>query len=394
MSTIADVIIIGGGPAGLATAFHLGRRGASTLLLEQHDFINQAGSSAGVTRQFRIPYPDEYMVKLAVAAQPFWDELQNTTSLPLLDKVGTLWFGDPAVRSTEGNIGAAEKSLTAAGVPYTTLSADDIQRDYPFTDLPDTYVGLFQPDGASINLRATQQALLDANAANPNVTLRPRSPVLEIAESDGVFKVRTPDGVCVGRKLVITPGPYVDSVINLLGFQISATYWNMSSAYFRILDPTLTLPTWFVFQNPVGDNGNQFYGFPAVDWDYPGYIRVAPDFVMSVLEDPAKRSAQPNPQELAFTSAWVSDHMRGLDPTPAFTSTCLVALSTLPDKQMLLDFAPGFVPRSKDVVVFATGWAAKFTPLIGRILADLTLDGSTSFDIAPFQLGDNFFSAL
>src|SRR4051794_13572332 len=121
MSNSFDAIVIGGGAAGLAAAFHLGKRNASTLVLERYDFLNQLGSSAGVTRQYRIPYPEEYMVKMAVAAQPFWEELQNTTRMPLLDPVGTLWFGDPTVKSTEGNIGAAEKALAAAGVPFNTL---------------------------------------------------------------------------------------------------------------------------------------------------------------------------------------------------------------------------------------------------------------------------------
>jgi len=394
MSQIFDVIVIGGGPAGLAAAFQLGNRNASTLVLEQFSFLNQSGSSAGVSRQYRIPYPEEYMVKLAVAAQPFWDELQELSPLPLRLKVGTLWFGDPAVKSTEGNIRAAEAALVAAGVPFSTLTAADIEGQYPFTNLPDTYVGLFQPDGASINLRATQEALINLIQGNPNVMLQDQAKVVAIAEEGGLFTVKTGQGMFAGKKLVLTPGPYVNSVINLLGFTVAATYWNMSSAYFKITDPSVALPTWFVFQNAIGKNGNQFYGFPAVDWDYPGYIRVAPDFVMSPIKDPGKRTSVPNSQELGFTSDWVSNHMRGLDPEPAFTSTCLVALSTIPDKQMILDFAPAFIPNREDIIVFATGWAAKFTPLVGRILADLAIDGKTSFDIKPFQVGDTYFSAI
>jgi len=61
---------------------------------------------------------------------------------------------------------------------------------------------------------------------------------------------------------------------------------------------------------------------------------------------------------------------------------------------MILDFAPAFIPNREDIIVFATGWAAKFTPLVGRILADLAIDGKTSFDIKPFQVGDTYFSAI
>jgi glycine/D-amino acid oxidase-like deaminating enzyme len=50
-----DVIVIGGGPMGLSTAYHLSKRQMRTLVLERFTFFNQLGSSAGVSRQFRIP---------------------------------------------------------------------------------------------------------------------------------------------------------------------------------------------------------------------------------------------------------------------------------------------------------------------------------------------------
>ncbi len=386
-----DVIVIGGGPIGQAAAYALSLRKARTLVLEQFTFGNQLGSSAGVSRQFRIPYPDQYMVKLVKQSIPFWDELQARTPVPLMDKVGTLWFGDPDVHSTEGNIKQAEAALQAEGVPYTTLTAADLQREYAFRDLPTSYTGLFQADGASINLQATIRTLLDWNRASPYVTLADEAPVTHIEWQQGAFEVRTPLGTFTAGKLVLAPGPFANSVFNLLQFRVAATYWNMASAFYRKTRPDIQYPTWFVFQNPVGDNGNQFYGFPEVDWNYPGYIRVASDFVIQPLTSPGQRTLVPNPQELGYTAAWVRDHMTGLDPTPHYTSTCLIALSKIPNKELLVDFAPDHVPHHEDVVVYATGWAGKFVPLMGRILSDLALDGRTPFDISHFQLGHQFF---
>ncbi|WP_185288103.1 FAD-dependent oxidoreductase [Chryseobacterium lactis] len=389
-----DVIVIGGGAIGLATAYHLGKRKAKTLVLEQFTFVNQQGSSAGVSRQFRIPYPDEYMVKMALEAQPYWDELQKETETELLDKVGTLWFGDPEVHSTEGNIAEAEKALKALGVPYSTLTAKEIEDQYHFRNLPDNYTGLFQPDGASINFKATIETLLNLCRKEETVQLEENSPVLEITPKGELFEVLTPNGIYIAKKLAIIPGPYINSVINLLDFKIEATYWNMASAYFKKTDPDIQYPTWFVFQNSVGQNGNQFYGFPSVDWDHPEYIRVAPDFVITPLEEPNDRTFIPNPEELSYTSDWIKNHMTGLDPEPEYTSTCLIALSTIPNKELLIDFAPKYVPNHKNIVVYATGWAAKFTPFLGKIMSDLALDGHTDFDISHFQLGRKYFLAL
>ncbi|MBO9613278.1 MAG: FAD-dependent oxidoreductase [Dyadobacter sp.] len=389
-----DVIVVGGGAIGLSTGYHLGKRKAKTLVLEQFNFKNQLGSSAGVSRQYRIPYPEEYMVQMALDAQPYWDELQTLTPKTLLDKVGTLWFGDPSVHSTEGNIAEAEQALKALNVPYTSLTAKEIEAQYHFRNLPDTYTGLFQADGASIDFRATIETLYQACERNPYTILQDESPVTAIEQDGKLFNVTTPKGVFTSEKLVLVPGPYIDGVINLLGFTIEATYWNMSSCYFKKTDPTIQYPTWFVFQNAIGSNGNQFYGFPGVDWDHPEYIRVAPDFVIDPLTSPEQRTLVPNPQELAYTSAWVRDHMTGLDPTPHFTSTCLIALSRIPDKELLIDFAPPYVPNNQNIVVYATGWAAKFTPFLGKILTELALDGHSTFDISPFKLGYTYFKAI
>ncbi len=389
-----DVIVIGGGAIGLATAYHLGKRKAKTLVLEQFTFVNQLGSSAGVSRQFRIPYPDEYMVQMALDAQPYWDELESASDTSLLDKVGTLWFGDPAVHSTEGNIAEAEAALKALNVPYTTLTAKEIEEKYHFKNLPETYTGLFQPDGASINFKATIEALLGLCQKEETVELKENSPVLKINQIGKLFEIETPNGIYITEKLSIIPGPYINSVINLLDFKIDATYWNMSSAYFKKNDPAIQYPTWFVFQNAIGQNGNQFYGFPSVDWDHPEYIRVAPDFVITPLDEPNERTLIPNQQELDYTAEWVKDHMTGLSTEPEYTSTCLIALSTIPNKELLIDFAPSYVPNHKNIVLYATGWAAKFTPFLGKIMSDLALDGHTDFDISPFQLGQKFFKAI
>lgn len=389
-----EVIVIGGGAIGMATAYHLSKRKSKTLVLEQFNFKNQLGSSAGVSRQYRIPYPEDYMVQMALNSQPYWDEIQTLTPRTLLDKVGTLWFGDPAVHSTEGNIAEAEAALKSLNVPYSTLTSKQIEEQYHFRNLPDTYTGLFQADGASIDFKATIQTLYETNKQSQYVSLKAESPVIDIKQINKLFEVTTPNGIYTSEKLVIVPGPYIDSVINLLKFRIQATYWNMSSAYFKKLDKSIQYPTWFVFQNAIEANGNQFYGFPGVVWDHPEYIRVAPDFVIDPLSEPDERTLVPNKQSLEYTAQWVRNHMTGLDPTPCYTSTCLIALSKIANKELIIDFAPPYVPNHKNIVIYATGWAAKFTPFLGKILSEMALDGHSDFDITPFKLGDRFFKAI
>ena len=389
-----DVIVIGGGAMGLSTAYHLAENKTKTLVLERFRFLNQRGSSAGVSRQFRIPYPERYMVQMVLDAVPYWQELQSIADKQLLDKVGTLWFGDPEVKSTEGNIKVAEAPLKAKKVPFTTHNSKEIEKQYNFRNLPPNYVGLFQPDGASIDLKAALETLLKSNQDSPYVTLMEDSEVKSIQQKGKLFEVTTAHGTYVSEKLVLTPGPYIDEVARLLNFGTKVIYWNMSSAYFKKTDPKVKFPTWFVFQNPEGESGNEFYGFPEVEWDHPGYIRVAPDFVLKPLTDPKQRKSVPSKKELAYTSAWVKNHMKGLDSKPHFESTCFVALSKNANKELIIDFAPNYVPNNKNIVIYGTGWAGKFVPLMGKILSDLTLKGKTKYDISHFKLGDKFFKQI
>jgi glycine/D-amino acid oxidase-like deaminating enzyme len=389
-----DVVIIGGGAMGLSTAYHLAENKTKTLVLERFRFLNEFGSSAGVSRQFRIPYPEPYMVQMVLDAVPYWQELQGITDKQLLDKVGTLWFGDPEVKSTEGNIKVAEASLKAKKVAFTKLNSKEIEKQYNFSNLPSTYVGLFQPDGASIDLKATLETLLKSNQESPYVDLVEDSEVKIIRQRGQLFEVTTAHGTYIFEKLVLTPGPYIDEVARLLNFGTQVIYWNMSSTYFKKTDPKVKFPTWFVFQNPEGQSGNEFYGFPEVKWDHPGYIRVAPDFVMKPLTDPKQRTSVPDKKEIEYTSVWVKNHMKGLDPKPYFKSTCFVALSKNQNKELIIDFASDYVPNCENIVIYATGWAGKFVPLMGKILSDLTLDGKTKYDISYFKLGDEFFKPL
>jgi sarcosine oxidase/L-pipecolate oxidase len=60
-----DVVIVGGGPVGLATAYQCAKAGKSVLLLEQFNLFNQSGSSNDLVRLFRTIYTEDFMADLA-----------------------------------------------------------------------------------------------------------------------------------------------------------------------------------------------------------------------------------------------------------------------------------------------------------------------------------------
>lgn len=73
---------------GLATAAELANTKKNVLVLEQFGFFNDKESSAGLSRQFRVQYAQEYISELALESIPYWEKLQKKTDEQLIDKVG------------------------------------------------------------------------------------------------------------------------------------------------------------------------------------------------------------------------------------------------------------------------------------------------------------------
>lgn len=379
-----DIIIIGGGAIGLSAAYHAGKRGLRTLVLEKNGVLNDAGSSAGASRQFRLQYAQQYMAELSLASQEYWAELQAYSQKPLIQQNGSLWFGDPDLNSQEGGISAAETVMDELSIPYTKLDSAKIEADFPFTGLPKDYEGFFQASGGIINLKATEEAAFDAALATGNVEIHEFEPSLDIQESANGVMVRTEVGEYSAAKLAICAGAYVNDALKPLELSLEIDIWQMSSAYFAKSDPNVKLPTWFVFQNP-GDSA-LFYGFPEVDWAHPGYIRVATDFPDAILSDPSQRSYIPSRKSLALDSKWVAEHMVGLDPAPRFTATCLIALAKQKDRELLLDYTPAWGGKHSNIVTYSAGWAGKYIPILGDMIVRMLENPAETLEYGNFSI--------
>ena len=86
-----DVIVIGCGGVGSAAIYHLARRGAKVLGLDQFPSGHDRGSSHGHTRVIRQAYfehPD--YVPLLQHAYDLWANLEQESSQKLYHQVGLL----------------------------------------------------------------------------------------------------------------------------------------------------------------------------------------------------------------------------------------------------------------------------------------------------------------
>ena len=114
----ADIVVVGGGIVGAATARALAGGSGAVVLLEQFELGHAHGSSHGTSRIFRLNYPDERFVRLAQAASTAWRELEETSGQTLIDRTGSLDIGPVATETA--------RAFAACGVPFETLSADEV----------------------------------------------------------------------------------------------------------------------------------------------------------------------------------------------------------------------------------------------------------------------------
>jgi sarcosine oxidase len=106
---------------------------------------------------------------------------------------------------------------------------------------------------------------------------------------------------------------------------------------------------------------------------------------MGGIESPVtaeSRDFEPDPVRQARYREFLERHLPGSLGPELYTKTCLYTIP--PDQNFVIDTLPEHPQIS---VVVGAGHAYKFAALIGSILRDLALDGSTSHPIEAFRLG-------
>ncbi len=326
----AEVVIVGAGVMGLATARALARAGREVVVCEQFEVGHRRGSSHGGSRIIRLSYPEEHWVRLAQEAYPLWRELEAEYGRALLDQPGTLDLGDWR---------ANRDALAACGAPFEVLDTAEIERRFPIRIEPGQ-TGLFQADGGIVFADLALQALL-ASAATAGAHLREQLRVHSV-EEDG-------DGVVAGgvraRVAVVTAGAWAPALVGVDATPTSETtsYFSFEERVPSVADRISVAVTGYALVAPgVGLKAGLHKSGSAIDPDEP----VGPD------AEVAER-----------TAAWVERLFAGAGPGVR-TETCLY--TTRPNDEFVVE-------RQGRIVVGSpcSGHGFKFAPLIGKRLAAL-----------------------
>lgn len=339
-----EVVVVGAGVMGLATARVLARSGREVVLVEQFRVGHDRGSSHGASRIFRLSYPDPQWVRLAHEALPLWRELEAEAGVTLLEHHGSLDLGDWKPN---------REALAANGIGCDVLEAPEITRRFPLrVDASET--GLWEPTGGIVRADLALAALRESGVA-AGVQLREGVRVTELEYE--------PDGVCVrgdglslrARSVIVTAGAWARDLLSPLGFELAVTPTRETVSYFS-LEHDGELPSLI---DPVEGRGPGQLGYALVA---PGVGVKAGIHHTGAPIDPDEPGV-PDAELAAWTEDWIARRFRGAASigTP---ETCIY--TNTPDESFVLQHLGRVVVGSA-----CSGHGFKFAPVIGKRLAAL-----------------------
>lgn len=358
MGRDADIVVIGAGIMGVATARALAQAGRGVLLVEQFGPGHDRGSSHGGSRIFRLSYPDPHYVRLAQAALQSWRDLEVECGEQLIVQTGGLDFGPVAAENA--------RALASCGVGHELLTGAQVAARWPIA-AEATEQALYQPDGGTTLADRAYRALLAAAVDAGAVVLDHRR-VTEIEPGRGSVRVNTSRDEIVANACVVAAGAWARDLLSGAAIELPVVPTRETVAYFR-LPGALALPP--VIDDAVPDaaeHGLLRPGLINFALAEPGVGLKAGLHHAGPPADPDEPGA-PDPAIVRWVSAWAARRYPGLDPEPLSVGTCLYTSTA--DESFVLE-------RHGRVVVASacSGHGFKFAPSFGRTIAALACDAA------------------
>lgn len=364
-----DIIVLGLGAMGSATAYHAARRGYSVLGLDTHVRNHTQGSSHGRSRIIRESYFEgtEY-VPLVQRAYERWRELEEESGKHLITMTGGMYIGSPRSSMITGVKRSADEHRLACDY----LSAAEVMFRFPIFHVPDGMVGVYEVNGGILDAEACVTAHLDL-ATRYGAELHHGEPVVHwVADGSGVC-VETPQGNYKGERLIVAAGPWTNDV--LFELSLPLTVWRVVNAHF---EPTRT---------DFGVGQCPFYILDVPEGIYYGLPALADQGIKAGRHDvgeactPRTIRRDVTSSEVDMLRSVLDHYVPGAAGALKATTTCIYTMT--PDTHFLIDRHP-----THSQVVYASccsGHGFKFSSAIGEILTELAVGATPELSIGVFS---------
>ena len=361
-----DVLVVGLGGMGSATAYHLSKQGQKVLGLEAFSHGHARGSSHGGSRIIREAYAEavEY-VPLVRRAYELWRELEEESSRDLLTVTGGLIAGLGDGDKILGALSSARKH----NLRVEHLSAEEVSERYPGIRLTEDLAAIFDSRAGFLRPEECVDAHLDL-AARLGADLHYDEPVRSWEATESGVRIWTDDGTYEADRLVVTAGPWAGQILAQLNLPLAVE--RVVNVHFEPHKPELYRPEVCPVYTLTLPEAS-YYGVPVL----PGQgVKIGSHSGTPTTPDNVKREVEPSE---------VEDYRRVLEkylPSAAgaikWSLTCLYTKT--PDGNFIIDKHP-----EHDRVVFACGFSGhgfKFCCFVGEVLAQLSTEGQTRHPIS------------
>lgn len=367
-----DVIVLGIGSMGSSALYQLAKRGVKVLGIEQFGIGHSFGSHSGKTRIIRKAYfehPD--YVPLLENAYEGWRLIEKETNKKLFHTVGLTYFGEPDHPVMRGIKDSAE-------LYDIELERREADKEHDPFIIPNAFENILEQDAGFVIADEAIRTFTN-QAQLSGAEIRIGEEVLDWRLVDGLVEVRTKQALYRAKKLILTAGAYTNQLIPEFSGHLTIT--RQLLAWVKPKNPKLftygRLPCWVIADK---EYPGIIYGFPSLsvdEFEGSGLVKIghhAPGEKISP-ENLHDYDPEIEKQKLAkMMTKYFGDNLGEI----VSLSECMY--TNTPDEHFVIDYLPGSGKR----IVFASGFSGhgfKFTPVIGDVLANLSLKGETDYPI-------------
>lgn len=382
---LADVIVIGLGAFGSATAYQLAKAGAQVIGIDRFVPPHDRGSSHGATRITRLAIGEgEVYVPLALRSHQIWHELEAASGQQLLLRTGGLIMGRREGQAQHhGQPDFVRRTMAAAarfGIEHEILAASDVAARFPQFITRGDELAYFEPEAGVLRPELCIDTQL-RQAALRGAQLHYGETVVALSGTATGVQVTTDKARYAAARAIITAGPWVPG---LVGGQFAThlrvlrqvMYWFEPAAPALYRSPGCPV---FIWMHGSGDE-DYLYGFPMVD-GHAGVKLATEQHQLSTDPDRTERTVSAVEQQQMYRRH-VAGRLQGLSERCVFAASCLYTVST--DSGFIVDRHPDV--ERVTVVSACSGHGFKHSAALGERLARHALM-QRGDDLAPFALG-------